>query len=196
METLKTKEGWGWCFRPWNILPVCPHTTLQFVLIAKNSQQSFSPCPENGLIKTITTMSNNLFVDFNSGFFYRCLQLQVFFSNSQKGEANMKVTYRLWGFIGILLNSPFSRHGWILCWLSLDFTANLRVVPSEIVRLLISKTVHSPHKPWIIFSMNCFKGTHFDCSFREKYSLIRVRSRSANRLVSLSMQMQRGAENF
>ena len=46
----------------YSISPFREHTTLQSVINAKLSQQRFWHCYENGLIKTIQTITHNLYV--------------------------------------------------------------------------------------------------------------------------------------
>ena len=72
----------------------------------KLSQHRFWPCHENGLIKTIRTIPHNLYVSFKLASLYCGLGQTRIILNPQYREADLKLTYRLWGIVRIILMSP------------------------------------------------------------------------------------------
>ena len=96
--------------------------------MAKLSKHKFWRCHEDGLIKTIDMMPHNLYVSVKLTSLYCGLRIILVYPNPQKREANLKLTYRLRGIIGIVLISLFSCQGQNLCGLSLTFIVDWRVV--------------------------------------------------------------------
>ena len=65
----------------------------------KLSKQRFWPCHEYGLIKTIQTIPHNLYVSFKLTSLYYGLRIILVYPNPQKRDADLKLTYRLWGTV-------------------------------------------------------------------------------------------------
>ena len=62
----------------------------------------------NGLIKMIQTIPHNLYVSVKLTSFYCGLRLILVYPNPPQREADLKLTHGLWGFVWIVLMSPFS----------------------------------------------------------------------------------------
>ena len=65
----------------------------------KLSKQRFRHCYENGLIKTIKTIPHNLYVRVKLTYLYCGLRLILVYPNPQYREADLTLTYRLWGIV-------------------------------------------------------------------------------------------------
>ena len=65
----------------------------------KLSEVEIWPCHDIGLIKTIQTMPHNLYVSFKLTSLYCGLRLILVYPNLQETEADLKLTYRLWGIV-------------------------------------------------------------------------------------------------
>ena len=74
-------------------------TTLQFKMNAKLSPHRFWPCHENGLIKPIQTIPHKLYVSFKLTSLYCGLRIILVYPNPQQREADLTLTYRLWGIV-------------------------------------------------------------------------------------------------
>ena len=94
----------------------------------KLSPHRFWPCHENSLIKTIQMLPHNLYVSFKLTSLYCGLRIILVYPNPQYSDAELKLTYRLWGTIGIVFMSPFLWQGQNLCGLNLVFVKDRRVV--------------------------------------------------------------------
>ena len=66
---------------------------------AKLSKQRFWPCHVNRLIKTIQTIPHNLYVGVKLTSLYCGLRLILVYPNPQQREADLTLTYRLWGIV-------------------------------------------------------------------------------------------------
>ena len=66
---------------------------------AKPSLHKFCPFDENRLIKTIQTIPHNLYVSFKLSSLYFGLRLILVYPNPQYREADLTLTYRLWGIV-------------------------------------------------------------------------------------------------
>ena len=66
---------------------------------AKLSPQRFWACHENGLIKTIRTIPHNLYGSFKLTSLYCGLRIILVYPNPQYREADLKLTYGLWGIV-------------------------------------------------------------------------------------------------
>ena len=95
----------------------------------KLNQHRFWPCHENGLIETTQTIPHNLCMSFKLTSLYCGLRPILVYPNPQLREADLTLTYRLWGtIIWIVMISPFSWQWQNLCWLSLVFIIDWRAV--------------------------------------------------------------------
>ena len=108
--------------------PVVGRTTLQSMMNAKLSLHGFWHCHKNGLIKTIQTIPHNLYVSFKLTFLYCGLRLILVYPNPQQREADLTLTYRLWGIVWIVLMSPFSWQCQNLSIMCLTFMENCVVL--------------------------------------------------------------------
>ena len=66
---------------------------------AKLSRHRFWHCHENRHIKTIPTIPHNLYVSFKLASLYFELRLILVYPNPQLREADLTLTYRLWGIV-------------------------------------------------------------------------------------------------
>ena len=66
---------------------------------AKLSLHGFWHFDENGLIKAIQTIPHNLYVSVKLTSLYCGLRLLLVSPNPQQREADLTLTYRLWGII-------------------------------------------------------------------------------------------------
>ena len=67
----------------WREMAFDKYTTLQSMMNAKLSQHRFWPCHGNGLIKTIQTITHNLYVSVKLTSLYRGLRLILVYPNPQ-----------------------------------------------------------------------------------------------------------------
>ena len=67
------------------------------MMYAKLSLHRFWPCHGNGLIKTIQTIPHNLYVSFKLTSLNCGLRIILDYPNLQQKEADLKLTYELWG---------------------------------------------------------------------------------------------------
>ena len=107
--------------------------TLKSMINPKLSQQRFWPYHENGHIKIVQQY----------GITYASLKLASLYCNiviHNKGTPTWN-SHTSWGINGMVLLSPFSRHGQTLCWLSLELTNDLQVVSFENTTLWVWKWV-------------------------------------------------------
>ena len=74
-------------------------TTLHSKMNAKLSKQRFWHCHKNGLNMTIQTIPHNLYVSVRLTSLYCGLRHILVYPNPQKREADLTLTYRLWGIV-------------------------------------------------------------------------------------------------
>ena len=66
---------------------------------AKLSKHRFWHCHENGLIQTIQTIPHNLYVSDKLTSLYCGLRIVLVYPYLQEREADLTLTYRLWGIV-------------------------------------------------------------------------------------------------